>query len=118
MRIALISDIHGNLPALEAVLAQLGEEEIDRYICLGDVAVGPWPSETVKRLSRLGCTSIVGNWDAWILDGGLFLLALYMLALVATVAYDIRFIQTLRDREDHVVHRRLLDRRDQDRGRL
>jgi putative phosphoesterase len=69
MRIALISDIHGNLPALEAVLRQLDEEEVDRYVCLGDVAVGPWPSETVKRLSALGCANILGNWDAWMLDG-------------------------------------------------
>jgi putative phosphoesterase len=69
MRIALISDIHGNLPALEAVLEQLDGEEIDRYVCLGDVAVGPWPSESVKRLSGLGCASILGNWDAWMLDG-------------------------------------------------
>lgn len=69
MRIGLISDIHGNLPALEAVLERLEEERIDRYICLGDVAVGPWPSDTVKRLQQLGCDTIIGNWDAWMLDG-------------------------------------------------
>ena len=69
MRIALISDIHGNLPALEAVLQRLEEQPIDRIICLGDIAVGPWPSETVKRVRALDCASIVGNWDAWMLDG-------------------------------------------------
>jgi putative phosphoesterase len=69
MRIGLISDIHGNLPALEAVLERLEKERIDRYICLGDVAVGPWASESVKRLQQLGCETIVGNWDAWMLDG-------------------------------------------------
>ena len=69
MRIALISDIHGNLPALEAVLHRLEEQPIDRIICLGDIAVGPWPSETVKRIRALDCASIVGNWDAWMLDG-------------------------------------------------
>ena len=69
MRIGLISDIHGNLPALEAVLEKLDEEALDRLVCLGDVAVGPWPSETVKRLGALDCASIVGNWDAWTLDG-------------------------------------------------
>jgi putative phosphoesterase len=69
MRIALISDIHGNLPALEAVLQRLDDETVDRIICLGDVAVGPWPSETVKRVDTLDCATIVGNWDAWMLDG-------------------------------------------------
>src|SRR5258707_14287864 len=69
MRIGLISDLHGNLLALEAVLAKLGEEEVDRLVCLGDVAVGPWPSDTVKRVAALDCASIIGNWDAWMLDG-------------------------------------------------
>ncbi len=69
MRIGLISDIHGNLPALEAVLERLDREELDEIVCLGDVAVGPWPSETVKRLRELGCTTILGNWDAWMVDG-------------------------------------------------
>jgi predicted phosphodiesterase len=69
MRIGLISDLHGNLPALEAVLARLDAEEVDRVVCLGDVAVGPWPSETVQRLRELAPTVILGNWDAWMLDG-------------------------------------------------
>jgi hypothetical protein len=69
MRIGLISDIHGNLPALDAVLAKLDEEAVDRLICLGDIAVGPWPSDTVKRVAALDCACIVGNWDAWMLDG-------------------------------------------------
>ena len=69
MRIGLMSDIHGNLPALEVVLERLDEEEIDRVICLGDLAVGPWPSETVKRLRDFGPECITGNWDAWMLDG-------------------------------------------------
>jgi putative phosphoesterase len=69
MRIGLISDIHGNLPALEAVLAKLDEEAVDRLVCLGDIAVGPWPSDTVKRIAGLDCACILGNWDAWMLDG-------------------------------------------------
>ena len=69
MRIGLISDIHGNLPALEAVLAKLDDEAVDRLVCLGDIAVGPWPSDTVKRIAGLDCACIVGNWDAWMLDG-------------------------------------------------
>jgi putative phosphoesterase len=69
MRIGLISDLHGNLPALEAVLRQLEQESIDRYVCLGDIAVGPWASETVRRLRELDPEVLVGNWDAWMLDG-------------------------------------------------
>ena len=53
MRIGLISDIHGNLPALEATLAQLEHERIDRLVCLGDIAVGPWASETLDLLAPL-----------------------------------------------------------------
>jgi hypothetical protein len=40
--------------------------------------------------------------NAWILDGGLFLLALYFVALGVTVVYDLKFIQTLRDSEDRL----------------
>ena len=69
MRIAFISDIHGNLLALDAVLAELEQERFDRLICLGDVAVGPQPSETIARLRELDCPVIMGNWDAWFLEG-------------------------------------------------
>jgi predicted phosphodiesterase len=69
MRIGLISDIHGNLPALEAVLAQLEDERVDRIICLGDVAVGPYASETARRVRELGCATIRGNWDDWMAGG-------------------------------------------------
>ena len=69
MRIGLISDIHGNLPALEATLEQLEHERIDRLVCLGDIAVGPWASETIDLLAPLEPDCVVGNWDAWVLDG-------------------------------------------------
>jgi putative phosphoesterase len=69
VRIGLIADVHGNLPALEAVLEQLSHEAVDRTVCLGDVAVGPWGSETVALLRNLDPESVVGNWDAWVLDG-------------------------------------------------
>jgi putative phosphoesterase len=69
MRIGLISDVHGNLPALEAALACLEQQEPDVIVCLGDVAVGPWPRETIARLRALGCPTILGNWDAWMADG-------------------------------------------------
>lgn len=68
MRIGVIADIHGNLIALEAVLAALARERLDRLICLGDVAVlGPRPAAVLARLRELGCTMIMGNTDAWLL---------------------------------------------------
>ena len=69
MKLGLISDIHGNLFALEAVLAELDGEELDSLICLGDVAVGPQGPECVARIRELDCPVIMGNWDAWFLDG-------------------------------------------------
>ena len=67
--LAAISDIHGNLPALEAVLAELEREGVDELVCLGDVALGPQPAETVARVQGLGCAVVMGNWDAWVLEG-------------------------------------------------
>lgn len=69
MRLGLIADIHGNLPALEAVLDELEREELDEVICLGDVAVGPQPVETLERLRNLGCPVVLGNWDAYFVSG-------------------------------------------------
>ena len=66
--IAVISDIHGNLPALEAVLAAVGAEGVERIVCLGDVAtLGPQPREVIARLRALGCPVVMGNTDAILL---------------------------------------------------
>jgi len=68
MRIGLIADIHGNLLALDTVLAHLAAEHVDEIICLGDVAaLGPHPSEVLARLRGLGCAVVMGNTDAWLL---------------------------------------------------
>jgi predicted phosphodiesterase len=68
MRIALLSDIHGNLMALETVLQELAQEPIDQIVCLGDVAaLGPQPHEVIGRLRQLDCPVILGNTDAWLL---------------------------------------------------
>jgi len=67
-KIAILSDIHGNLPALEAVLAQVAAEGIERVVCLGDVAtLGPQPREVIARLRALGCPVVMGNTDAILL---------------------------------------------------
>ena len=66
--IACLYDVHGNLPALEAVLADLGE--VDRYILGGDYALmGAWPAETVARLRELEpAIWIRGNADRWLAE--------------------------------------------------
>lgn len=69
MRVALISDIHGNLMAFDAVLAELAREDVDGIVCLGDVAIGPQPCETLDRLQEIGCPVVMGNWDLAMLDG-------------------------------------------------
>jgi len=69
MRIAIIADIHGNLVALNAALADIEAMRPDRLVCLGDVAAtGPQPRETVARLRALSCPVVMGNADAWLLS--------------------------------------------------
>lgn len=53
MRVAAIYDIHGNLPALEAVLEEIRHEDVDRVLVGGDVVPGPMPRETVATLLDL-----------------------------------------------------------------
>lgn len=68
MRIAIISDIHANLVALETVLADIERERADQIVCLGDVtANGPQPRETLQRIKALGCPVVCGNTDEWFL---------------------------------------------------
>lgn len=64
MRVGLISDIHGNRLALDAVLEDIEREGVDQLVCLGDVAVGPQPAEALSRVRELGCPVVMGNWDA------------------------------------------------------
>ena len=71
MRIALIGDIHGNLVALDAVLADSERREVDAVVCLGDVAAGgPQPRAAIARLRELRCAVVRGNADEWLLDDG------------------------------------------------
>src|SRR6476660_1331756 len=70
MKIAVISDIHGNCVALDAVLSDLRQNRADSVLCLGDALQGgPQPREVVERLSSLGCPVVMGNADAWLLSG-------------------------------------------------
>jgi putative phosphoesterase len=71
MTLALLYDVHGNLPALEAVLADARRAGAERHLLGGDYAVfGPWPAETVARLRQLtDATWIRGNVDRWTAEG-------------------------------------------------
>ena len=72
MRIALISDLHGNLPALQAVLSDIARRGVDQIACLGDVAtLGPQPIEVLELLAAQDATCILGNHDAFMLDAAL-----------------------------------------------
>jgi predicted phosphodiesterase len=66
MKYALISDIHGNLPALEAVLADLDERgDVDAIYHLGDLGgYAPWPNQVAALLRERGITGIAGNYDS------------------------------------------------------
>jgi len=65
MRVAVLSDVHGNLEALEAVLADLAHTGADTVICLGDlVGYGPDPEAVVARVRQLGYPCILGNHEA------------------------------------------------------
>lgn len=64
MRIALFSDIHANLPALEACLRSIEEQKPDAIYCLGDlVGYNIWPNEVINEIRRRGIPTIAGNYD-------------------------------------------------------
>lgn len=70
MKVAVLADIHGNLPALEAVLAEVDAAGADAIVLNGDLADGPMPAETVDRLAGLGDRAIWvgGNGDRWLVE--------------------------------------------------
>ena len=64
MTIAFFSDVHGNLPALQAVLADMEQRRPDMIFCLGDlVGYAPWPNEVVNEVRRRGIPTLAGNYD-------------------------------------------------------
>lgn len=74
MRVALISDIHGNLAALQAVLADIAHTGVDQMVFLGDVAtLGPQPKAVVDLLRTLHCPCVKGNHDAYTVNFPQFL---------------------------------------------
>lgn len=70
MRVALIADIHGNYPALQAVLRDIEEQQADRIIVLGDLVFkGPQPEKCVEAIRKLNTTVIRGNIDELVGSG-------------------------------------------------
>jgi predicted phosphodiesterase len=70
MRIAVISDIHGNCVAFDAVLADIPRQNVDAIVCLGDaIQGGPQPGDVLARLREIACPVVMGNADAWLLSG-------------------------------------------------
>lgn len=64
MKIALFSDIHANLPALEACLESIADHQPDAIYCLGDlVGYNIWPNEVIREIRRRGIPTIAGNYD-------------------------------------------------------
>jgi predicted phosphodiesterase len=69
VRLALLSDQHGNDVAFRAAVEDLGRLGVDEVVCLGDVVQGGVePAETLDRLRALGCTTVLGNADAFLLE--------------------------------------------------
>jgi predicted phosphodiesterase len=70
VRVAALYDVHGNLPALEAVLAEIEREEVDAIVFGGDIIAGPMPRQTLERVLGLGERAhlIRGNADRIVLE--------------------------------------------------
>ncbi len=67
MRIAVVSDIHGSLLALDAVMTDIEGQAVDQVWCGGDLAFGgPWASECIERVRDSGWPTVRGNADVWI----------------------------------------------------
>jgi putative phosphoesterase len=69
MRVAALYDVHGNLPALEAALAEVDAEGVDLILSGGDLLLGPQPVECLERLQGLDAMFIRGNCDRGVANG-------------------------------------------------
>ncbi|HHX13355.1 MAG TPA: metallophosphoesterase family protein [Clostridiales bacterium] len=72
MKLGIITDIHNNVDALNAILNRFDREAVDAIVCLGDiVGIGPWPRETIERLTGIPNLRVVvkGNHDRYLAEG-------------------------------------------------
>ena len=64
MKIAVFSDIHGNIEALKQVMDDIKREDIDKIYCLGDlVGYGPYPNEVIELIKENEIETVMGNYD-------------------------------------------------------
>jgi putative phosphoesterase len=64
MKYAIFSDVHGNLPALEAVLLDIEEQGVEKILHCGDlVGYGPFPNEVITFITSKGIAGVMGNYD-------------------------------------------------------
>lgn len=70
--IAILSDIHGNSPAMKAVLKDIRSQGAEKLIFLGDALTGPDPKGTMDILSASGCIPVSGNVEQWIIQGDIY----------------------------------------------
>jgi putative phosphoesterase len=68
VRVAALFDVHGNLPALEAVLAEVEREDVDVIVSGGDVVWGPRPAECLRLLREAGATFVGGNCERQLVE--------------------------------------------------
>ncbi len=68
MRIAALYDVHGNMPALEAVLADVDDERVDAIVCGGDLVLGAQPAECLALMRERGARYVRGNCERLVLD--------------------------------------------------
>jgi putative phosphoesterase len=67
LRVAIVSDVHGNLMALDAVMTDIEGQSVDEIWCGGDIAWGgPWPHECIARIREACAVSVKGNTDIWV----------------------------------------------------
>ncbi|MDD3579426.1 MAG: metallophosphoesterase family protein [Desulfobacca sp.] len=89
-RLAIISDLHGNLPALEAVLADIQAQGIREIYHLGDlVGYNPFPNETVALVRERGLPGLTGNYDRAVSDSGPEAIATYLNPKISPMALEI-----------------------------
>ena len=100
MRLAVISDIHANVVALEAVLEDIADRGVDAIVNLGDCVSGPlWPKETMELLEARAIPTVRGNHDLWITDRPRDKLGASDRFVLDTLDAD--WVRKLRPAEDH-----------------
>ena len=67
MRLAVLADVHGNIPALEAALSEIERDAVDGILVAGDMVAGPNSVEVLRRLRDLSASMIRGNNENYIL---------------------------------------------------